>query len=128
MTRPVSVAIGLCLLACAVSSPLAAQQKIYQWKDASGRMHYSGSPPASGRYTERGVRAAPPAPAKPTQPDNPQCTQARNNLAILKGNANVRIDSDGDGKPDKLLGAEEHAAQVKLAESTIAVSCAAGKP
>ena len=66
--------------------------------------------------------------AKPAVPENAQCKQARSNLSVLKGSSNVQIDSDGDGKPDRLLSADEHANQVKLAESTIAVSCAPAKP
>lgn len=125
MTRPLFVAIGMLALGAIVSGPAAAQQKVYQWKDASGRMHYSSTPPASGKYTERGVVAGPAAPATSAQPENSQCTRARSNMAILKGSTNVRIDSDGDGKPDRLMSADEHAAQVKLAESIISTSCSA---
>lgn len=125
MTRLLFVAIGLLALGAIVSGPAAAQQKVYQWKDASGRMHYSSTPPASGKYTERGVVAGPATPAASAQPENSQCTRARSNMAILKGSTNVRIDSDGDGKPDRLMSTDEHAAQVKLAESIISTSCSA---
>lgn len=124
MTRPLFVALGLLTLGCLMARPVTAQQKVYQWKDASGRTHYSSTPPASGKYTERGHIAAPPVPAKPAQAENPQCTRARGNLGILKGNTNVRIDTDGDGTPDRLMSPEEHATQVKLAESIISTSCA----
>lgn len=127
MTRPLFAAIGLLSLACLFSGTVNAQQKIYQWKDASGRTHYSSSPPTSGKYDVRGIAAkpasAPANAAKAPSPSDEDCNQARGNLAILKGNANVQIDSDGDSKPDKLLTATEHAAQVKLAESLIAVRC-----
>ncbi len=125
MTRPLFVALGLLTLGCLMSGPIAAQQKVYQWKDATGRTHYTSSPPASGKYTVRGMVASPEAPAKPAQPENPQCTQSRSNLAILKANSNVRIDTDGDGKPDRLMSPDEHATQLKLAESIIATSCTA---
>ena len=125
MNRPLLVAVGLLIRGCLLSAPGTAQQKVYQWKDASGRTHYSSTPPASGKFTVRGMVAAPAAPAKPATPENPQCAQARSNLAILKGSANVRIDSDGDGKPDRLMNPEEHANQVKLAESIIGTSCTA---
>ena len=130
MNRPLLAAFALLAYACLVSGPAFTQQKVYQWKDASGRTHYSSSPPASGAYSVRGVVASPPPPAaKPAQPENQQCTQARSNLAILKANANVRIDSDGDGQPDRLMSPEEHATQGKLAESIIATSCkATAKP
>lgn len=91
-------------------------------------MHYSSSPPASGKYTVRGVNASAASTPVPTKASaeavNPQCTQSRSNLEILKGSANVQIDSNGDGKPDRLLSPEEHAAQMRLAEANIAVSCA----
>lgn len=125
MTRPFFMAISLLALGTLLSGPSAAQHKVYQWKDASGRTHYSSTPPASGRYTERGVVASPAAPVKAVRPENPQCTQSRSNLAILKANSNVRIDTDGDGKPDRLMSPDEHATQLKLAESIIATSCTA---
>ncbi|MGY0505543.1 DUF4124 domain-containing protein [Luteimonas sp. e5] len=103
-----------------------AQQKIYQWKDAQGRTHYSGTPPASGSYDVRGVRRQPeaaPATAAPAAAANPRCSQARENLKILQENKDVMIDSNGDGTPDRALDTEEHAAQMRLAQSAIEVHC-----
>lgn len=131
MNRILVSALGLCAAGFLFAGTATAQQKVYQWKDAQGRMHYSSSPPPSGKFTVRGAVASAPAtatPAKSAAPENTQCKQARSNLTVLKGNSNVQIDSDGDGKPDRLLSADEHANQVKLAESTIAVSCAPAKP
>ena len=132
MTRFLTAAISLMVIACMSSGTALAQQKVYQWKDAKGRTHYSSAPPASGTFTVRGVKAGPATPppattASATKPEAAQCKQAKGNLEILRGNANVRIDSDGDGQPDRLLNPDEHAAQVKLAESIIGVSCA-GQP
>ena len=126
MNRILVSALGLCAAGVLLAGTAFAQQKVYQWKDAQGRTHYSSSPPASGKFTVRGAPASAPtvaAAAKPGITENVQCKQARSNLAVLKGNSNVQIDSDGDGKPDRTLSADEHANQVKLAESTISVSC-----
>ena len=130
MNRITVSTLGLCAAGLLLIGTATAQQKVYQWKDAQGRMHYSSSPPPSGKFTVRGAVAGSPATAvaKPAVPENVQCKQARSNLSVLKGSSNVQIDSDGDGKPDRLLSADEHANQVKLAESTIAVSCAPAKP
>lgn len=130
MNRITISTLGLCAAGLLLIGTATAQQKVYQWKDAQGRMHYSSSPPPSGKFTVRGAVSGSPATAvaKPAVPENAQCKQARSNLSVLKGNSNVQIDSDGDGKPDRLLSADEHANQVKLAESTIAVSCAPARP
>ena len=125
MNRSLFTALGLLTAGCLLAGPTVAQQKVYQWKDASGRTHYTSSPPASGKYTERGMVAPAPVAAKPAQPENAQCTQARANLAILKASPNGRIDSDGDRKPDRLMKPDEHATQMKLAESIIGTSCTA---
>ena len=123
LSNALLLAAGLALAGSAI-----AQQKVYQWKDAQGRTHYSSSPPASGKYTIRGQATAPATPVAGTaaaKPESAQCATARSNLATLRGNSNVRIDSDGDGKPDRLMNPEEHANQVKLAESIIGTSCTA---
>ena len=123
LSNALLLAAGLALAGSAI-----AQQKVYQWKDAQGRTHYSSSPPASGKYTIRGQATAPATPVAGTaaaKPESAQCATARSNLATLRGNSNVRIDSDGDGQPDRQLSAEEHAAQVKLAESYLGANCGA---
>ncbi|WP_244244011.1 DUF4124 domain-containing protein [Marilutibacter alkalisoli] len=134
MTRPTSSRpAGRALLAMAlpavamllVALPAAAQ--VYQWKDANGVTHYSDSPPPDHDYRNRNVKtsqgmavetAGEDAPA-----ENAQCTQARGNLALLSGDAPVGVDTDGDGKPDDTLDADQRAAQKKLAEAAIGVHC-----
>lgn len=56
------------LLLCAATS--AAAQSIYSWKDASGRVHYSDTPPAEGNKT-RTIRQAPLAPTTPAAQSAP---------------------------------------------------------
>ena len=123
LTHALLLAGGLMLAGSSI-----AQQKVYQWKDAQGRTHYSSSPPTSGKYTVRGQAAAPATPvaaSTASKPESAQCQTARTNLSTLRGNSNVRIDSDGDGQPDRQLSTEEHAAQVKLAESYLGANCGA---
>ncbi len=123
-----SILTLVALSACLVGSALA-QQRIYQWQDATGRTHYSSTPPASGRYSVRGVHARdmqPAAAAAGTDAakEPPQCAPARRNLELLRGEGIVQMDSDGDGKPDRALNAAERAAQAKIAESILAADCA----
>ncbi len=109
-----------------VAPDALAQQKVYQWKDAQGRTHYSSAPPSRGEYSVRGVRAATPtapAAAPAAAPETEQCRQARANLAILRNNAEVQMDTDGDGKPDRVLDAEQRNAQIKLAETILETNC-----
>jgi hypothetical protein len=51
------------------------------------------------------------------------CETATSNLAALKAGAPVGYDSDGDGKPDKVMGADERAEQTKSAQSAVASYC-----
>ena len=51
------------------------------------------------------------------------CETATSNLAALQAGAPVGYDSDGDGKPDKVMGADERAQQTKAAQSAVASYC-----
>ena len=149
--RPLLASLGACTAVALLlaAGPLAAQT-VYTWKDAKGVTHYSDSPPPKGEYSDRQVKA--PAPATPAAPaatastpapatpaaaataqndrppmtDDAICTQARQNLANLAGDAPVGPDADGDGKPDSTLGAEDRAKQRELAQAAIAANCTAG--
>lgn len=123
--------LALAALPCALlllSMPLSAQQ-VYKWKDANGVTQYSSTPPSQGNYEAREVRnrpaAAPAAQAQLQASEDPACSTARSNLALLGTTAPLRVDSDGDGKPDKTLGDEDRANQRALMEATIKVRCAA---
>lgn len=60
--------IGLASLLLAVSLPVWADATVYRWKDASGQVHFSQTPPTSGNYdVMRGARAAPITPPSSTQ-------------------------------------------------------------
>lgn len=118
----VSALVGAAFLPAGDAS---AQQKVYRWKDASGRIHYSGTPPRSGTYQVRSVAGrdlrVPAAASIAKEPAH--CVAARRNLELLKGEGIVQIDSDGDGKPERALNPEERAAQTRLAESVLAADC-----
>ncbi|HJR74907.1 MAG TPA: DUF4124 domain-containing protein [Luteimonas sp.] len=119
-----AVGTALCLVAAAASA-----QAAYQWKDANGVTHYSSTPPSQGKFQVRTVNnqgASLAAAAKPEQAaEDPRCATARANLAVLGGKGEIQLDSNGDGKPDKTLSAEDRANQTALAEATLKTSCAA---
>ena len=131
-----------------------AHAQVYQWKDAKGVTHYADAPPAKGQqYKARAVDAptpstpvatpAAPVTAPPTTPADAQppdaaanaaaararakanCEIATANLEHLKAGGAVGYDSDGDGKPDKVLGADERTEQTKVAENAVAGYCQA---
>ena len=119
------IAIALAALPAAHAQQTAGE--VYQWKDANGVTHYSQTPPAKGSYEQRVINAAGSA-APVTQPvaaatENAQCTGARANIAALQGAGDVQQDTDGDGKPDKVLDATERASQLELAHAASKAYC-----
>lgn len=124
-------ALGLGAVLAALAAFPAAATDLYQWKDAQGVTHYSDSPPpgqsGSGQVKNRVIRnksGTPSQGATASAPaENSQCTSARANLKQLQSSAQVGTDSDGDGKPDNVLDAQQRAAQVQLAEASIRAYC-----
>ena len=135
--------------ACVCVSATAGD--VYQWKDAKGISHYSNTPPPSGSYKTRVVHSddtAPVAPATPaasasaapsptpsptpaTAPaaeanpgEDPGCAIARKDIELLQAQAPVLMDSDGDGKPDKILTDEDRAKHLQVAQSALKGRCA----
>lgn len=118
-------ALTLGLLMISMSAGVQAGD-VYQWKDAHGITQYSSTPPASGAYKVRviqndGQAQAAAEPAKPAE--NPACEIARKNVVTLQGKAAVQMDSDGDGKPDKVLSVDDRANQLQLAQATLKATC-----
>ena len=128
---------------------------VYQWKDAKGINHYSNTPPANGTYRTRVVHSddtPAPAPAATTASATPSptpspapsptpataqaaeatpgedqgCAIARKDVELLQAKAPVLMDSDGDGKPDKILSDEERAKHLQIAQSALQGRCAQG--
>ena len=116
----------LALLLVGASVPASAQ-KVYQWKDAKGVTHYSDSPPPNQQVKDRRMdnRGEPlpqdVAAGKPME--SPQCITAKLNLSLLAGKGAVQQDTDGDGKPDKVLGDEDRANQRNLADAAVKAYC-----
>ena len=134
------------VVACVCVSATAGD--VYQWKDAKGITHYSNTPPANGTYKTRVVHtddtpapapattasaapvAAPaptpaPAPAAEANPgEDPGCAIARKDVELLQAKAPVLMDSDGDGKPDKILSDEDRAKHLQVAQSALKGRCA----
>ena len=145
LPRPTSLALmpsaAVVLAAALLAPPQAAAQQVYKWKDAAGVTHFTADPPPQGQHYEaREVdhhQAVPQADGASANGDagtpratreDPACATARGNLALLEGKAQVTVDSNGDGKPDRPLSEAERANQRKLAEATLAVKCAGSAP
>ncbi|CAM4444262.1 MULTISPECIES: DUF4124 domain-containing protein [Stenotrophomonas] len=113
-----------CLLLLASTTALAGP--VYKWKDAKGVTQYSETPPAGAKYETRAQARTPMAEeveAASAVPVPKECTTARANLALLEGGGPVMQDTDGDGKADAALTAEQRGTQKGLAEATIKAYC-----
>jgi len=119
-----------CLLLLAAglfASATAAATNVYQWKDAKGVTHSSDKPPPGQKYDTRRIDGAQAvettAQSAPASSEDPQCTTAKQNLALLGSGAPVMRDTDNDGKPDKALTDDEKASQKGLAEAAAKAYC-----
>ncbi|MDH5824772.1 DUF4124 domain-containing protein [Luteimonas sp. RD2P54] len=116
--------LGTALALAASTASVAGAQEVYQWKDASGVTHYSEAPPPSGSYQQRRITSSgasagtdPTAAAAPAA-ENPQCTTARSNIALLQGDGPV---AQEDGSE---LNEDERANQMELAQAAVRAYCA----
>lgn len=122
---PLSASLAAGLLLVALSATATAGD-VYQWKDAKGVTHYADSPPPNQAHKSRAITAQGSAAiVVADQPVvvNANCSNARSNLTILQGKAEVGIDEDKDGKPDRNLTATERANRTALAEASIKTYC-----
>lgn len=123
------LAIALLLTSAAAPSLAQQQQRVYQWKDANGVTHYADTEPTAGHKTRdidvRSGTAADPNAAKPVE--NEQCTNARANALRLQGSGAVGIDTNGDGKPDRNLTADERKSQLELNQAAVKAFCPPSK-
>ena len=115
----------LCCLLLASAS--ASAQNVYKWKDANGVTQYSEKPPANQKAEERRISTRDPVSTGAAKADAPaesaDCTQSRKNLALLDGQGEVMYDTNGDGKPDTPLSADQRKAQKSMAEAGIRAYC-----
>ena len=127
MNRPLSVIAAALLLSTVATA--AAQQRVYQWKDANGVTHYTDVAPKQSHQTrDLDVRDGKPAEGAAKQPESEQCTKARGNVARLQGGGPIGIDTNSDGKPDRNLTADEHKAQLELNQAAVKAFCMQAKP
>ena len=121
LVHPSLLAIGLLVVAL----PALAQQRVYQWKDASGVTHYTDTPPAQAHQTRdistHSGTASEVATVKPEE--NKQCQDARSNLKRLQSDEALGVDTDGDGKADRSFSADERAAQTELSQAAVKAYC-----
>jgi hypothetical protein len=135
-----------CLAVSVLLLGTAHAQTVYSWKDAKGVTHYSDAPPPkqAGKAAVRTISVpAAPAAAPTVAASAPaaastaaaaarnaneaagqaRCAQARANLTALQGTAPVGPDTDGDGKPDSTLSADDRAKQVASMQAAIQRDC-----
>ena len=129
MRRPAArlpaLSAGLVAIALLMASLPVAASKVYQWKDARGVTHYADSPPPGQKARDRTLeQRTPAAPAKPVV--NADCSNARSNLTILKGNTPVGLDADRDGKHERELTPAERAERTAKAEQAVKTYCEGG--
>ncbi len=124
--RPLAVALALTV---AAAPALAQQQRVYQWKDANGVTHYTDVAPKQSHQTrDIDVKDGKPVDAAAKQPESEQCSNARANLVRLQAGGPVGIDTNGDGKPDRNMSADEHKAQLELNQAAAKAFCMQAKP
>ncbi|RRU12322.1 DUF4124 domain-containing protein [Stenotrophomonas sp. 278] len=114
----------LCCLLLASAS--ASAQNVYKWKDANGVTQYSEKPPANQKAEQRRITTRDPVTTgrKAEAPaESADCSQSRKNLALLNGQGEVMYDTDGDGKPETPLTADQRKAQKSMAEAGIQAYC-----
>ena len=125
--RPLAVALALTV---AAAPALAQQQRVYQWKDANGVTHYADMPPTqthkSRDIDNKSGNAAEVATLKTAE--SPQCLDARANLKRLQGGETLGIDTNGDGKSDRELSAQERSSQTELNLAAVKAYCPSSKP
>ena len=123
--RPLAIALALTVAA----APAMAQQRVYQWKDANGVTHYTDVAPKQIHQTrEIELNDGKPAEGAAKQPESEQCTKARGNVARLQAGGPIGIDTNGDGKPDRNMTADEHKAQLELNQAAVKAFCMQAKP
>ena len=121
--------IALLGLALTCSPLLAQQQTVYQWKDAKGVTHYADAPPAQ-TYKKRDINARSGTAievveTKKKSDKDVSCDNARTNLANLRGQGPVGIDTNGDGKADSNMTTDQRASQIEFNEALLKANCSA---
>ena len=130
MKKPAALAT-FALVSVLASFAALADQTVYKWNDAQGRLHYTQRPPAGIASEALGVRhgySTPDASAREQTPDELQaadkaerCQIASKNLEMLsEAGAVKRRDQYGQ---DHTLSAEEKAAERQSAQAAVDQNC-----
>jgi hypothetical protein len=133
------------LLACALSLPALAADKVYKWKDANGIVHFTDQPPPKGTEfdnvqvkgsvttelsgAEKGNPADPgkaadeaaAAAAAAATPNKQQCDEAKTQVSQLSGPGDVAT-TDKDGKTVR-LNKESRANELAIAKAKVQTYC-----
>jgi hypothetical protein len=126
MRRPVLFSIA-CLIGLSTSSCAQAEkQRVYQWTDSQGVVHYSQIEPENVQSQSRDLSSSGQAqPAKAQAAAAPtQCDIAKANRDLLaNGKAgDLIMDKDGDGKPD-VMSEDDIKAAKELNEKQVRFRC-----
>lgn len=153
MKRVVLASLLAVLAASAPTSASAAQ--FYKWKDQNGVWQYTTTPPPAGAESKTvsvpgDVKTDSPT-IEPNQPGSPAqaanaekaadgmsdmtdeirkkraelCENAKQRVEILRNNAVVELDKDGDGVGER-LSPEDQSAELSKAQQGVTVYCAGG--
>jgi len=133
------------LLACGLSLPALAADKVYKWKDANGIVHFTDQPPPKGTEfdsvqvkgapataptnAEKGDQADPgkaadeaaAAATAAATPNKQQCDEAKTQVGQLSGPGDVAT-TDKDGKAVR-LNKEDRANELAVARAKVQTYC-----
>lgn len=128
MRRPMPIRlIGLLLLPAALAAH-STEQRVYQWTDSQGVVHYSQFEPPQTPSQARDLHSisdpAPPPPPAPKTPEQTACDVATANLGVLSGGKQTPLTANKDAKGKAVpMTADEIKAAKELAESQIRQFC-----
>lgn len=115
------------VLASLVSVAQSAEQRVYEWTDSNGVVHYSQFEPDSRSQARDVHTTSDPQPEPEKTPEQKACDIAKANQAMLASGKQVPLskeDKNGDGQPDPMTEDEIKAAK-DLAERQVQFFCKA---
>jgi len=116
------VCLGLLPAAFAASS---TEQRVYQWTDSQGVVHYSQFEPQRMHSQARDLHSiSDPAPAPAKTPDQASCDLAKSNQAMLADGKDVPLTGNKDANGKAIpMNADEIKAAKELTERQIEHFC-----
>lgn len=118
---------AIAILGLVAASAAQAAGEVYKWTDDKGVVHYTDAPPEGRDFEKKKAVAPPPAtapeaaadeakaaagPAAPQGTAKANCEAARRNVENMERFAEISMDRDGDGTPEKLT-AEQREEELK---------------